>query len=321
MEIIVEELSKGHKLIGRHKYDNGSVKVGRAYNNDIIVSDPHVCAQHLSINYNGEHWVVTDHDSLNGSFLGQSKTVADGHIVKSGDVIALGNSQIRLVFPDHPVPASVPFSAFETLINLARNPLIIAVSIMLFTLASGWLTYLDKGKEVNFTQLLVPAIGMALVFSIWPALVSMVSHLTKNDARVLHQIGTCFVFFLLLMLTDIVQALVNFNTSGNWPVAWLTYLLPIAVAFTMFWLNCYIGFHMSDRRRIATAASLTLIFFGGSALIHFSKQPEFNPRPQYDATIMPPSFLLSASSDVDEFLTDAEKLFEKTRQQSLKAQK
>ena len=317
MEIIIEELSKGHKLISRQKYNNGSVKIGRAYTNDVIVSDPHVCPEHLSVNYNGEDWVVEDDNSLNGSFLGQSKQTAHGHIVKSGDVIALGNSQIRLLFPQHPVSESVPFSAFETLINLARNPLVIGLSILLFTLASGWLTYLDKGKEVNFTQLLVPAIGMALVFSIWPALVSLVSHLTKNDARVMHQIGTCFVFFLLLMLTDIVQALVSFNTSSNWPIAWLTYALPIGVAFTLFWLNCYIGFHMSERRRMAAAATLTLIFFGGGALVHFSRQPEFNPRPQYDATIMPPSYLYSSSSDVDGFLDDAEKLFEKTRQQSL----
>ena len=317
MEIIIEELSKGYKLISRQKYQNGSVKIGRAYTNDVIVSDPHVCPEHLSLNYNGETWVVEDENSLNGSFLGQSKQTAHGHIVKSGDVIALGNSQIRLLFPEHPVPESVPFSTFETLINLARNPLVIGFSILLFTLASGWLTYLDKGKEVNFTQLLVPAIGMALVFGVWPALVSLVSHLTKNDARVMHQIGTCFVFFLLLILTDIVQALVSFNTSSNWPVTWLTYLLPISIAFTLFWLNCYIGFHMSDRRRMAAAATLTIIFFGGSALVHFSKQPEFNPRPQYNATIMPPSFLYSSSNDVDGFLNDAEKLFEKTQQQSL----
>ncbi|WP_448212600.1 FHA domain-containing protein [Colwellia sp. MEBiC06753] len=313
MEIIIEDIGKDHKLIGRHKYAQAQITIGRAYTNDIIISDPHVCPEHVSLCFDGEQWLVIDQHSINGTFLGHSKKNANHHIVQSGDVISIGNSQIRLVFPDHPVAPSVAFSPFETLIDLTKNPFVIAFSIILFTLASGWLTYLDKAIEVNFTQLLVPAVGMTLMFGVWPAVISLISHLTKNDARVLHQVGTCFVFFIILMLSDIVQSLVGFNTSSNWPIVWLINLLPIAIAFCMFWLNCYIGFHMSDKRRLVTAACLTLVFFGGSALVQISKQPDFNPRPQYSSTIMPPSFLWVASSDVDSFLGDAEKLFEKTQ--------
>ncbi|NMP30463.1 FHA domain-containing protein [Thalassotalea sp. M1531] len=316
MEIIIEEISKGHKLIGRHKYAQSSVHIGRGYHNDIIVSDPHVCAEHLTIDYDGEHWKINDLNSVNGSFIGQGKQAANGHIVNSGDVISIGNSQIRLIFPNHPVDTSIPFSAFESLINLARHPLVVIASIVLFALATGWLTFLENAKEVNFTQLLVPAIKLTLAFCIWPSIIALISHLTKNDARVLHQIGICFIFFLLLMVTDAIQALTYFNTSSNWPVAWFVNLLPIVLAFCMFWLNCYVGFHMSKARRITAAASLTILFFGGSALLQMSKRPEFNPRPQYNATILPPAYLISSSSSVDDFIKDADKLFEKAQKKA-----
>ncbi|MFD2165480.1 FHA domain-containing protein [Thalassotalea euphylliae] len=321
MEIIIEEISKGHKLIGRHKYHQSSVNVGRAYSNDVILTDPHICPEHLKIEEIDGQWRVHDLGSLNGSFLDNGKQSADGHIIHSGDVINIGNSQIRILFPNHPVPSSVPFSPFETLINLARNPLIIGSSVLLFTLISAWLTYLDSGKEVSFIQLLVPAIGMTLLFGIWPAMVSLVSHLTKNDARIMHQIGLSFVFYLVLMSTDAVQALLKFNTSSNLPIGAMSNVLPIMVAFCLFWLNCYVGFHMSSLRRGITAVLLTGLFFGGTALVQISKQPDFNPRPQYDATLLPPAYQLSGASDVDTFISDSEKLFEKTRELAEKSNK
>lgn len=313
MEIIIEELSRGHKLLGRHKFLQDSVNIGRGYNNDIIVTDPHVCPEHISIKYDGEHWVVYDEQSLNGSYIEGSKQLANNHVVQSGDVICFGASQIRLVFPNHPVEASVPFSAFENFINISRNPISLTISIVLFSMVAGWIFYLNKPVEVNFSQVLVPAIGMTLMFALWPAMVALISHLTKHDARVLTQLGVCFVFFNLMWISDVFETIVSFNTSSNLPVSLLIAVIPIALAFCLFWLNCYIGFHMSKVRRIVTASCITALLFGGSALVQLSNKPEFNPRPNYNSTLMMPSFFWATSSDVDTFIEDSAKLFTKTQ--------
>ena len=68
MEIIIEEITRGHKLIARHKFLQDNINIGRGYDNDIIMADPHICAQHLGLNFNGEHWVLNDEDTINGSF-------------------------------------------------------------------------------------------------------------------------------------------------------------------------------------------------------------------------------------------------------------
>jgi len=84
----------------------------------------------------------------------------------------------------------------------------------------------------------------------------------------------------------------------------------------LFWLNCYIGFHMTAVRRFVTAGVLTTLLFGGSALVQLSKQPEFSPLPSYDATIMVPTLQFSSSSSVDDFVEQSQALFEQTRKQS-----
>lgn len=315
--IIIEEISKGHKLIGRHKFEQYSLCIGRGYHNDIIVNDPHVCPEHLCIQFDGEHWVVFDQESLNGSFLGDSKQSAHQHIIHSGDIITIGKSQFRLVFPNHPVAESVQFSPFESIVNFARHPAILTAAILLFSYVAGYIYFLNKATEANFTQLLVPAIGITLMFALWPLGVALTSHLTKNDARVLSQVGISFLFFNLMWVSDGIDNILAFNFSSHWPVIQLFTIVPIAIAFSMFWFNCYISFHMSALRRKVIAASLTLLFFGGNFLVGLSNQPDFTTQPKYNATVMPPAFLLTPATPVEKFIDNSHQLFAKTEKEAL----
>jgi hypothetical protein len=311
MEIIIEEISHGHKLLSRHKFAPNNITIGRGYDNDIIISDPHVCAEHLQVHFNGEHWLVDDQGSINGSFLENSEDNVIQHQVRSGDIITIGKSQVRFVFPSHPVLESIAISPFESLINLARHPVALALSMALFAFIGGWIINLNNANEVTLTQMLVPTIGLTLGFILWPTGIALVSHLTKHDARYWAQIGISFIFFNLMWLSDFFENMVHFNTSSNYSMLWFLGIIPLLLAFCLFWLNCYVGFHMTLRRRNVVASSLVVLLFGGSLIIQMSKQPDFNPRPQFDTTIMSPVFLFAPSSNVDTFVNDASKLFEK----------
>ena len=313
MEIIIEEVSKGHKLLGRHKFNQTNISIGRGYHSDIILADPHVCAEHISIAFDGSNWRVVDLDSINGCFIEDGKKSAHGHILHSGDIITLGKSQIRVVFPHHPVAESITLSPFESLINLTRHPAALMINIAIFTLLTGWMFFLNNPKEVNFTQLFVPAVGLTLMFAVWPAAVALISHLTKHDARVFTQLGICFIFYNLTWLSDFLEAIVNFNTSSQFPLSGLLILLPIVIAFCLFWLNCYIGFHMNKMRRIIVAGCLTSLLFGGTFLIQLSKKPDFSVRPQFNSTLLTPNFMFAKSSNIDDFIKHTDKLFQEVK--------
>ena len=224
MEIIIEELSHGHKLLSRQKFASNNITIGRGYDNDIIISDPHVCADHLQLHFNGEDWLVDDQGSVNGSYLENSKDNVIQHKVRSGDIITIGKSQVRFVFPSHPVAESIAISPFENLINIARHPIALALSMVFFALIAGWIINLNNANEVTLTQMLVPTIGLTLGFALWPAGIALVSHLTKHDARFWTQMGISFIFFNLMWLSDIFENIVHFNTSSNFSMLW-TYRL------------------------------------------------------------------------------------------------
>ena len=318
MEVILEELSKGHKLLSRHKFSQKNITIGRAYHSDIILSDPHVCAEHLTIEHDGECWRIVDQNSVNGIYLQEQKQSANGHIIRSGDIITLGKSQLRIVFPYHPVADSIILSPFENLIKLTKHPLVLSANIAIFTLLTAWVMFLNSAKEMNFTKLLVPTIGVTLMFVAWPALVALIAHLNKNDARVFTQIGVCFVIYNIFWLTDLFENIVIFNSASYSAFTDLVLLIPIVLAFSLFWLNCYISFHMSQLKRTVIATGLTTLLFGGSFLVQLSKQSDFSVKPQFDNTLLSPNFVITGSSNVDEFIDNSAKLFEQVQKEALK---
>lgn len=314
-ELVIEVISRNQKLLHRHKLDKPSIHIGRDYHNDIILADPHVCPSHISIDFINEQWKITDNQTVNGTFVEnpkEKKYEANQHVVRDGDVISLGKSQLRLIFSDHAVEPTIAFSPFESFINIMRHPLALFISIAFFTLIAGSIIYFNSPIEVNFSQLLVPAIGMALGFALWPSGVALVSHFTKNDTRLMAQLAVSFALFNLMWFSDVLETIVTFNSSSDNILPMFMTFTSVILAFSLFWLNSYIGFHMGSKRRIVVSVSLTILLFGGSYLIQYSKKPEFDPRPNYNATIMMPSFLLTTSSNVDEFIEDSSKLFDQT---------
>jgi len=314
VEIIIEEVTRNHKLLHRHRLNQSKVSIGRGYQNDIILTDPHICPQHLSLKYAEGAWQLIDNDSVNGTLLDNSKgkhSEAHQQIINDGDVIILGKSQLRILFSDHQVADTIAFSPFESIIDFVRHPLAVFVSIALFMLIAGNIAYLNQPTEANISQLFVNAFKMTLLFSLWPAGVALISHITKHDPRILAQLGISFCFFILMWLSDVIEKITAFNSSSNMGLGIIITLLPVGLAFSLLWLNSYIGFHVSARRRIIVALSITTLLFCGSYLLQYSKKPEFNPHPRYNATIMSPSFLIAPSSNVDDFIKQSNSLFEK----------
>ncbi len=319
-EIIIEEISRNHKLIHRHKLSRNKVSIGRNYQNDIILTDPHICPEHLSLKYSQGIWYLNDNNSVNGTLLENKQDKRqDAHqqVINDGDVIILGKSQLRVLFSDHQVSETIALSPFESLIDLIRHPIAVFISLALFMLIAGNISYLNQQVETNISQLFVSAFSMSLLFSLWPAGVALVSHLTKNEPRILAQFGISFVFFILMWFSDLLEEIVAFNSASNSALGLLTALLPILLAFSLFWLNSYIGFHMSAKRRAIVAISITALLFGGTYLLQYSKKREFNPHPNYNATIMAPVFLIAPSNSVDDFVKQSNDLFEQASKAAL----
>jgi pSer/pThr/pTyr-binding forkhead associated (FHA) protein len=67
--------------------------IGRSRQCDVVLTDPNVSRKHAEIRPRGGSWVVTDLGSTNGVSVNGRRINAPA-VVKSGDTIALGTSEI-----------------------------------------------------------------------------------------------------------------------------------------------------------------------------------------------------------------------------------
>ena len=117
-----------------------------------------------------------------------------------------------------------------------------------------------------------------------------------------------------MWISDFIENIVSFNSSSQSMFGMLASLLPIILAFCLFWLNCHIGFQMTSKRRTVVATCMALLLFGGSHLIQLSKKPEFSIRPAFNTTLMAPSYLFTSSNNVQDFIGNSKALFTKAQE-------
>src|SRR5688500_15290639 len=71
-----------------------SLTIGRLPDNTIVIENPAVSAHHARVFRDGDHVVVEDLKSTNGTFVNQQHV--DRHVLRSGDALLIGKH--RLVF-------------------------------------------------------------------------------------------------------------------------------------------------------------------------------------------------------------------------------
>ena len=104
-------------LAGRaHELAVDKTTIGRVEDNTFPIPQPSVSSHHCEIYLRGNDVVVKDLNSTNGTFINNNQ-ITDEAVLKPGQILRLGQVEIRLEAPGMPsaptppAPASAPFAA------------------------------------------------------------------------------------------------------------------------------------------------------------------------------------------------------------------
>ena len=74
-------------------FERIEITIGRTMENDVVLPDPGISRQHLSIRDKGGAYILKDLGSSNGTLLNGRKVLEE--VLKSGDVITIGGAKVR----------------------------------------------------------------------------------------------------------------------------------------------------------------------------------------------------------------------------------
>lgn len=319
--LILEIQSRGRGQPQYRRVRSFPYRIGRAYDNDLILADPTVSAHHLQIleDEQGEHQ-IENLSSENGTRLLDRSALdrqATDRKLGSGAValnvpaqIECGHTQIRVLRPDTPVlPARRHERDSVWWHNMTRLPVAFTLLAVLlavnFFLALGESVDPQAWRQILFMQLV--GVSVTVLFATATGFVSrMLTHRWRFGLQL--TIACCAM--LALMGADELSQLVSYYSSSHRVAEISNYLLMATLFTAIFAWQLRAISHLNRERAtgiaIAIAWPLLLLF----ALQDVIRAPDFSPQPALHTDLRVPDLRQQTTLDIERFTHDVRQQLE-----------
>ena len=298
-----------------HKIGDAPVTVGRALDNDIILSDLSVSAHHLRIQRNEDGSVtVTNLSNENGTKVGRDKLVVnEGRKLALPAELWLGTSKIRLLSSDMVVePARVrQCSGFFCLFTSpfwAVGLLLAAIGLIIFD------QYMSTAIDKTIGQYLEASFASILFLLGFFLVIAGISRLVTHRWEIVPAISVASLLFIVPYIVDYLGHFFGYAFSSDLlrsvPLNTVNFLL-LPVLLTIF-MRRIAHTNLIPAIIISLLVSTPITAYLEEDFLKEMMHSDFSPLPNYNKTLSPWDIRLEPTVDLDSFIQQAEEQLEET---------
>jgi len=308
---VIEILNRSGQVLQRLMYSGGIIRVGRAYDNDIIIGDPFVCPHHLIISTDEGRIILQDLDSLNGTWNRKGKVRLSKAELPENELLQFGHSQLRFRAVDSTVEPARKDTArrgmFDLLGRVWMLPLAATVSVL--SLAAG--NTLDSPRDISVAahvgQLDYPLLGMMFWAGFWALINRLIAH--RSNFKIHLSIVALAVAALFLNSQGV--TLLGFALGWSESVAWIKTVGQILIIGTALIIHMKFATHGRAWVQAVGAGVFATILMGIPQYEELSRSRDFSSLPGLEPLLKPPAYRLVEGVSVDEFFKRSDALREK----------
>ena len=303
-ELIVEVQDDSRR--NRHYYpvESFPVKIGRGYGNDVIISDPYVCPEHLIIDSDEQGWLVRDLESENGIQNLQGTVIRPD----SGDALIIGRTRIRLFTPDHPVK---PVRSLHEKHNIAGFVIGLAIiCIVLTVLGAGYYVdlYLSTSGKIETDKLIAGSLPILGGVLIWAGLWSLLSYIVKRKLFFYFQLIVTSIYILLTIITENMIGYLEYNINTTLLIESMNYISAGLLFAVLLYFNMKKALSLPKKRQWLMAHLFSWGLVGVSLFVVMANKADFDSAPEYSSVLKPPFSRWVKSDNLDYFINDSKKI-------------
>lgn len=308
MELIIEIVSRSNKVLELHHVSGDTISIGRAYDNDVVLQEEHVCPHHAKLEMVEGKLLLTDNHSVNGIKDKLNRAKAQITEVVSGDVFILGKVFIRVLRPEHPVPATKKLNFIE---DFARscNHWYWALGTMLvyyFILLAN--SYHATYQEVIWSKLTVNAVYATLGMCALPLFIALMSRVFKKDVKFFTIFTFCFGLAVAwLTITDFGEIL-WFNWGDSIALYIGAELIDYAILLLFIAGSFYLASTMS-LPRIVVVSSILVVSIASLFYINERGDDKVLLMPNLHGKVLASKWLIATPKSADQVKLDNQSLF------------
>ena len=282
--------------------------IGRALDNDVVLTEPHVAAHHATIDFvpvadgaAASTLVVSAGATNNGLAVardriagGESKTFAD----TGRDLdLHIGRTALRLRLPGH---ALLPEQPLAPMLSRESGWLPTAALALVAIIAVMFSTYIDTDPDGLGRAIGTAVLGTLMVAALWCGFWALLSKIFARQSSFGWHVRVFVVASLVGVVLGALPPLVAFAFS--WP--WVTDFTFVAIYAT---IAATIYFHLlavePGRQRLMRAVALTGFAVGVALQLWFNVQRTGRPGEElYMNHLFPPQLRMAKPVSVDRFI-------------------
>lgn len=299
--VFIELLTPDGEVITRTKCLHLPVRIGRAYDNDIILDDQHTAAHHAEIELNQlDELVITDLGSQNGIALGNQRN--DFFVINGDAVYRLGHTRLRVRTSTYAVAPEVGDSTnhrWEGWLPAALG----AVLLVCVGLLSTWISDLQQGTLSKYLLELVSTFGFALG---WAGVWALFSKLFNGHARFGRHLFIVCAGLAVVELWEFLSGAIAYAFGWEWLARFTSQPIFVILAIVFYFHLLTAGNKRPTRLR-AYLAGLAVIAIGINMAKEYQTSNHLSDE-LYLSKIYPPAVRLSGDISVDTFTANIESL-------------
>lgn len=297
----IELLARNGDVLHRHKVAQLPIRIGRSYDNDIILDDAHSAASHAIIETDAHNQVVLrDLGSKNGIVYKGRKRAS---LTLDGEaVVRLGHTRLRVRGADFPVAPEIADTTMHGWEG--GTPAAIGLTLIaIFSCFETWLSDVEPFALIRYLLVLASSLAAGLL---WAGVWALANRLFGSHARMgrhLFILGSALAVVGLWRIGSSVLAYAwsaeSLTRYGN--------LVTLGIACAMIFFHLITIKPHHPRRFLITA---TVMLLAGSVLMVMANLQSTGRAADelYMSVLLSPEVRQSADRSVDQFMTDAAKL-------------
>ncbi len=295
----IEVLSRHGEVGQRERIEANEARVGRAFDNDVVVDDPHVAPHHLRI-YRGEdgELVAEDLGSLNGLFPEHGAARAMHLPLAKNPGLRIGRTVLRVHDSAHPVAAEKLLTPPRAHARWAAG---LGAALLGVLLVLEWL---NLTSEPSANLMLLPLLGFVTVLALWTSVWAMLSRVFFGQARFALQLRIAVTACIALLAWD------QLTESLSFAFAWRDVAEYAGLgAWAVLAATCFAHLQSIGPRHMRAAMGLVIALIGAGAALQYLGKTETRKLIGQRATLgdlRPPSFRLVPLASADDFFRKAD---------------
>lgn len=310
MAKIIIEIARGLKHHRDYKiFESSEVHVGRGFDNDIILQDPYVSAQHVVICLDGDKIKIKDLKSKNGIYMPKIKQKVDDLIISSGDELIIGQTHIRVFLDSHEVQPAKILRHKNEFLRLIKKPVFVWGSLFILMGLMLFEAHFNTVENEKLLKLLPSPISAFIIVLLWASFWAFMGRLIKHKIRFSVHVSICCLWFFINFVLNNINEYLGFYANSQFLETVLVYIIQGGTGAVVLYTSLSFSTNMLKKAKLIfsiTFSSILILLIVGLIM---SISESLNIGGPYSTSLKPPILMKPKAYSIDHFINKSDRIF------------